>query len=137
MKCIQISINGKVVCTAGHKDMTYVTATLHLLNGMSSYRFIASGKNDPEKELTHLLRYLDLSIKEGQQIALEIVDIDKPDIPARVSSFGTHRNFTGEEEHFCSFCGQSEKDVDKLIIGVNGNICNVCIKKHAADSENT
>ena len=29
----------------------------------------------------------------------------------------------------CSFCGRSEKDVQLLITGLNGNICNNCTEQ--------
>ena len=38
----------------------------------------------------------------------------------------------------CSFCGRGEKDVDLLIAGVNGHICNICaVQAGEIASENT
>lgn len=35
---------------------------------------------------------------------------------------------SNEKEHHCSFCGKEQHEVEKLIAGASGYICNECIE---------
>lgn len=35
------------------------------------------------------------------------------------------------KEIFCSFCGKSERDLDTILSGRTGNICNLCVHQAA------
>lgn len=37
-------------------------------------------------------------------------------------------NRTGPQEFRCSFCGRTQSEVDKIIVGPNVFICNECVE---------
>jgi len=45
-----------------------------------------------------------------------------------MKSFGTKTDETGTKKLYCSFCGQSQEEVEKIVAGFQGNICSECFK---------
>ena len=125
MKCIEVLLNGEVVCRAGHEHMSLLTATLHVLNDPEFTRFILSGRLEPEANFAQLPRWLDMSILQNAEITLRVVDAESADEPARVSSFG---QLPGNEmKKFCSFCGKAAENGPPMMLGVSGIICAPCV----------
>ena len=127
MRCLEILLNGEVICRAGDEDLSLLTATLHLLPDSNMQRLIVSGDLKRDKG-SQLQRWLDMSPLKDAVVSFRIVDAAAPDAPSRVNSFGTLPGYD-EEKYFCSFCGAAGEDTP-LMCGPGGNICPRCVKRN-------
>jgi hypothetical protein len=125
MLCLEVLLDGKVICRAGDKELSLLTATLHLLPEIKMQRLIVAGSLERE---THakVQRWLDMSLLMESTLSFRVVQADVVDAPTVVSHFGT---LPGEEHksYFCSFCGASGSDGTPLMTGHSANICSHCV----------
>ena len=127
MRCIEVLLNGKVVCRAGHENMVLLSATLHVLANPHFTRLIVSGSLERDPNFVQLPRWLDVSPLPGAEFTLRVIEADVADEPTRVENFGP---WPGEEKKmFCSFCGEDAESGLPMMLGVSGIICAQCVKK--------
>lgn len=131
MKCVQVLLNGKPYCTAGHEAVADLAIQItyapnadvgHLsVIGIFPKDILAPAPNDP---------WLQTEITLNDEVAVRIVDSDKPDVTTKVRAA---KSESGNDviTLLCSFCDKSESEVLKLITGPGVYICNECIEKCA------
>jgi hypothetical protein len=64
----------------------------------------------------------------NDEVRIKIIESESPDKPASTKTFGTKTDPEGRKLVYCSFCGQSEKDAEKIVAGAGANVCSECFK---------
>jgi hypothetical protein len=64
----------------------------------------------------------------NDEVRIKIIESQAPDKPASTKTFGTKSDPQGRKLIYCSFCGQSEKEAEKIVAGAGANVCSECFK---------
>jgi hypothetical protein len=131
MKCFEVTINGRKLCTAGVEDGV-LTAILSYVKRESvssdapeaqpgdnteSLDIRVGGLENIEPGISAHVDWLTQDISIGDEITIKIIDATSCDEPAS-------KEITYVE---CSFCGKKQSDVHKLIAGPAVYICDQCV----------
>ncbi len=127
MRCLEVLLDGKVICLAGDEHLSLLTATVHLLPEIKMQRLIMSAHLEND-DLAKTQRWLDMSLLDGSTVSFRVVESDTAEQPFAVASFGTFPG-EGERKYFCSFCGAPGADGTPLMNGPAGNICPRCVNR--------
>ena len=137
MKCFEVTINGKKVCTAGVGDdgvltsiITFVkrndsseeTADTQANSDSASIDLRVGGLANRGPGVTEQVEWLHQNLVVGDEITIKIVEASECDEPntKEVTYVG------------CSFCSRKQADVIKLIAGPAVFICNECVDSCSA-----
>ena len=126
MLCLEVLLDGKVICRAGDDELSRLTAALHFLPEIKLQHLIVSGSLQRETH-ANVQRWLDMSLLKDSLLSFRFVESDIADAPKAVTQFGTFPG-NGERKYSCSFCGASGADGTPLMTGPGGNICSRCVK---------
>lgn len=126
MKCFEVTINGKKVCTAGIGDYGVLNTILSFVGGKES-----SDQTPSERlELTVFgvatstvgasehLEWLRRDLLVGDEIVIRIIEASECDQPA--SKEVTYVD--------CSFCGKKQAEAKTLIAGPAVYVCDECVQ---------
>lgn len=127
MFCLEISINGKRMYTAGHEHMEKMRASLYLVKS-GTRLFVVDGELAQVGSLTENVLWPSVEPKINDEITIRLVECEMPDKPTSVKSYGTKTSPTGGKVLYCSFCGKSQEEVKKLVAGPHANVCSECMK---------
>jgi hypothetical protein len=131
MKCFEVTINGKTICTAGIEDgvlsaiLSYAKRRIISSEGSEdqaleineSLDIRVGGLEDIEPGASAHVEWLVQEISVGDEIRIKIIDSTTCDEP-------TSKEITYVE---CAFCGKKQSEVQKLIAGPSAHICNECV----------
>ncbi len=127
MKVIEVLVNGHRRALIGNPaaDTIDFSIRIHPLAGIScvSHAITESETGEPVCEHWPELNLIDTDRIEIRFVEVEnLSDIDQ-------SHPGTHRHSTdGTLEIACSICGKTASEVEQIIGGQTGNICNECVE---------
>jgi hypothetical protein len=132
MKCFEVTINGKRVCTAGIGDDGVLTGILSFVKRKDSPEGTADAEGIQDSESLELrvgglenrapgvsehLKWLNQNLAVGDEIVIRIIEASQCDEP-----------ISREEKRIqCSFCKKKQYEVVKLIAGPAVYICNECV----------
>lgn len=128
MICYEIWVNGERVCLAGAERIRGVQASLILPGHGKSALFFVNADTEPSETLRETFNWAHREIHLNDELKIKLVESETPDRPASVKSFGTKTEGTGEKKISCSFCGQSQDEVKKIVAGHQANVCSECFK---------
>jgi len=128
MICYEIWLNGEKLCKCGHEDMHTLQASIFCSGDSMHPNMVVSAILNTTDKLKNDARWALKELGSGDEIKIGIVECSNPDKPEITKSFGTRLHPTSKKELFCSFCGRSEHDVEKIFEGMGGNICTDCAK---------
>jgi len=134
VKCFEVTINGKKVCTAGIGDDGVLTSILSLVaksqtgsrltseiekgDPFESLNLRVSGIATPKDGVNEMVEWLHRDLVVGDEIVVKIIDASDCDEP-------TSKEVTNTE---CSFCGKKQQEAKKLIAGPAVFICDECVQ---------
>jgi len=141
MIAFEIFVNGKKVCAAGVGDDGVLLSALTLAprrrnaphaETCAAERFQelglrVGGAVGPPHDASRHVEWLNQHICVGDEITIRVIEtevVDKPSVilePLRVE---------------CSFCGKKQDEVDKIIGGAQGHICDQCVAAFLGAFEN-
>ena len=132
MKCFEVIINGKKVCTAGIEDNGVLTAILSFtrrknsselnaetqqLNYSESLDLSVGGLANRGPKMNEHIEWLNQNLAVGDEILIRIIEAPECDEPN-----------TKEVSYLeCSFCKKKQAEVVKLIAGPAVFVCNECV----------
>lgn len=131
MKCFEVTINGKQVCTAGIGDDGVLTSIVSFVMRRNASDKPGESQNDNSENLdlrvggltnresgaTEHVEWLHQGLAVGDEIVIRIIEASVCDEPK--SKEVTYIQ--------CSFCDKKQFDVAKLIAGPGVYICDECI----------
>ena len=131
MKCFEVTINGKKVCTAGVGDNGVLSAILALAQRQTvsdgtgeeqnadseSVDVRVGGIINLESGVYDHLEWLHQYLSVGDEITIKIIESSECNEP-----LSRETNYLQ-----CSFCEKKQSEVSKLIAGPQVFICNECI----------
>jgi len=132
MKCFEVIINGKRVCTAGIGEDGVLTSVVTFVKRNRSAEETAETKENNDSESLNIrvggianretgameqVEWLEQRLVVGDEITIRIIEASECDEP-------NSKEVTYIE---CSFCGKKQNDVAKLIAGPAVFICNECV----------
>src|SRR5262245_25299911 len=141
MIAFEIFVNGKKVCAAGVGDDGVLLSALTLAprrrNAQPAETGAArrfqelglrvGGAVGPPHDASRHVEWLNQHICVGDEITIRVIEtevVDKPSVilePLRVE---------------CSFCGKKQDEVDKIVGGAQGHICDQCLAAFLSSFEN-
>ena len=127
MKAIKVTTAEGKSLTAGLEDAYWISVEYRIFpkKNIAEYNVHAVVLSPKSKEIYHEWTP---SEPNSQNLKLEMIDTDSVDPPLR-NRPSTHRwNSEDELEPFCSFCGRFPSQVNNLIAGYTGHICDECIQ---------
>ena len=132
MKCFEVTINGKKVCTAGVGDDGVLVGAVTFLKRNNSSEEAGDAQPDNDSAsldvrvgglanrgpgVTEQVEWLHQNLAVGDEITIKIVEAAECDEPN-----------TREVSYLqCSFCNKKQAEVVKLIAGPAVFICNDCV----------
>ncbi len=132
MKCFEVTINGKKVCTAGIEDDGVLTAILcftrrknssernaetQQLNYSESLDLSVGGLANRGREMKEHIEWFNQNLAVGDEIVIKIIEAPECDDP----------NIKEVSYLECSFCKKKQAEVVKLIAGPAVFVCNECV----------
>ena len=126
MLCYEIWVNGKRVCVAGAENVRGVQATLILRN--SAALFFVRADTEVSNSLGESFTWLNREVARDDEVRINLVESETPDKPESTKFFGTKIDSEGRKLVYCSFCGQSAKEAEKMVAGFAANVCSECFK---------
>jgi hypothetical protein len=125
-----VSLDGERLCTAGLPRKGVLTAVVDWVSRRADAQPPESGLPVEELELhvggldsgseEHLTWYHG-AIPKGSEVVIKILETAEVDQPKS-------RNAKSESDNYrCSFCNRSQRDVNRLITGSAGAICDECL----------
>jgi len=131
MKCFEVTINGKRLCTAGVEDGVLTAILSHVKGQRASTEPHEDQSTDKSESLDfrvggleHVgvgasahVDWLTQDISIGDEIIIKILEATTCDEP-------TNKEITYLQ---CAFCGKKASEVQKLIAGPGVHICNECV----------
>lgn len=123
MKCFEVTINGKKVCTAGIGDDGVLHANLALLKREDQdaeselLDLRVGGIANVEPGVSEHVEWLYQDLSVGDEVNIKIIESSECDVP-----------LSQETQYLqCSFCEKKQSEVSRLIAGPQVYICNECI----------
>lgn len=131
MKCFEVTINGKKVCTAGVGDDGVLTAILALVQRQTvsdgtredqdaeseSLDVRVGGIANVESGVSEHVEWLHQNLSVGDEITIKIIESSECNEP-----------LSRETKYLqCSFCAKKQAEVARLIAGPQVFICDECI----------
>lgn len=131
MKCFEVTINGKKVCTAGVGDHGVLTAILALVQrhpviegsqenqdaDSESLDLRVGGIANVEAGVSEHVEWLHQDLSVGDEITIKIIESSECNEP-----------LSRETQYLqCYFCEKKQSEVSKLIAGPQVFICDECI----------
>lgn len=126
MLCYEITVNGKPICLAGHKDAVSLQASVYAAKEMEQPELVVSALVRVGDKTSEDVRWAKTSLDVGSNVGIRIIESLNPNVPETRATFGTRLHSDGTSELLCSFCGRSENEVQALIQGETANICLEC-----------
>ena len=128
MKCFEVTINGKKVCTAGVGDDGVLMSIVSFVMRCNASAEIGESQNDNldlrvsgltnrEAGVSEHVEWLHQGLAVGDEIVIRIIEAAVCDEPK-------HKQVTYLQ---CSFCDKKQDEVVKLIAGPGVYICNECV----------
>ena len=115
MKCLEIRINGELVCTAGAKDLNQLQTTLILnIERLTPFLAVNGAKQTDTHEFEHL-EWLEKSLSEKDELTIRFVDCDKASQPTTVKQIDRTDSYEEYEQKVAQEMAKlrmSKKDSD-------------------------
>jgi hypothetical protein len=128
MICYEVWVNGERACVAGAKKMKSLHASLIFPKQTSQALFMVGAETEPTESLKESANWIGRELNINDEIKIKIIESETPDKPESIKSFGTKIGSKGEKLVYCSFCGQSEKEAERIVAGFQANVCSECFK---------
>jgi len=128
MICFEVWVNDERACVAGAEKMRNMDASLITTNTINGAVFLVSVDTEDSKSLKESGNWIGRELNINDEIKVKIVESEAPDKPKSVKSFGTKLDVTGKKLIYCSFCGQSEEEAERIVAGFQANVCSECFK---------
>lgn len=137
MLCFDILVNGKKVCTVGHKDMELIQSSILYHFAMPNPHMSSSIQLTTSDELTKNARWNTGYLKIGDEVCIRLIESNTPDSPDEIVPSSSRLHPIPKKELFCSFCDRSENDVKRLLNHPAANVCDECVEnlKNILDEE--
>ena len=135
MKCIELYIDGKLICRAGDDDIFHMHSNVRYLRETDEFQVSVNGVVQPNSELMRYVQWLSpRKLKIGDEIHIRLVEDEDPAGYSVVTSYG-HEEIHGVQKYYCSFCGKEATDSNGMLISFNelANICHECLRKNSPD----
>lgn len=126
MKCFEVTINGRKVCTAGIGDYGVLNTVLSFVGGKESsdqtpsesLELRVGGVATSTVGATEAVEWLQRDLAVGDEIVIRIIEASECDQPE--SKEVTYID--------CSFCGKKQAEAKKLIAGPAVYVCDECVQ---------
>ncbi len=127
MKVVEILVNGRRRAVVGNAvaDTVDLSLIIHSSTELSlvSHAITESETGEPICEY-----WPELSLAESDRIEIRLIELEEH-TKIDPSHPGTHRRVSdGSLQPACSMCGKTAEEVDQIIAGQTGNICNECVE---------
>ena len=126
MKCFEVTINGRKVCTAGIGDYGVLNTVLSFVGGKESsdqtpsesLELRVGGVATSTVGATEAVEWLQRDLAVGDEIVIRIIEASECDQPE--SKEVTYID--------CSFCGKKQAEAKTLIAGPAVYVCDECVQ---------
>lgn len=128
MLCLQISINGRIVVTAGHDRAENLTACVDVLPEDRAVVLRAEALASLETSSHEFLMWPAPAITLGDEVCIRLVETNEPD-QASIAKMGEGSiDEPSPEGPICAFCGKAHYEVHAMLSGKRAYICGDCIE---------
>jgi hypothetical protein len=128
MLCLQISINGRIVLTAGHDRAEHVTASVEVLPEDGAVALGVDGLACLETSSHDFLMWPAPAIRAGDEVSIRLVETDKPDRPSIARAGEGSIDEAPPAGPICAFCGKAHYEVQTMVASNRAYICGDCIE---------
>lgn len=124
MLCLEITLNGEKLVTAGGAGTRSVDSCLHFFPDRGAGSFSVAGYANPRSDLSQRIFWTHGSLALGDKLQVKVID-GVPTSPSTVpDSWG---QAVPDSEKSCLFCGKSKADGEIMISAKAGTICEECV----------
>lgn len=133
MRCVEVFINGKLVCRAGGKNVDHIHNILGYVREEDRFQFSSNGNVSADEnyyEQVHWIKGIEL--KAGDSVELKIADSVEVTAYKFGHGYGTI-DTDGVTKHYCNFCSREATVENGMLISRHANICHKCLRTNNPD----
>ena len=126
MICFDVEVNGEKVCRAGVGQFGVLTTALSWVGTRQQasdkpgwVHLHVGGLTNSEDRADEFVDWVNRDLKIGDEVKVSVVAEGAADEPVERKQL--------EKEPYCSFCGQPESQVSRIIVAQQVSICNECV----------
>jgi hypothetical protein len=125
--CLQISVNGQVISTAGHPSAEGITAEVCLLPGTGEIGIGISGVAPMNSQGHDFLAWETPRLQLEDQVTIKVIESESPSEVSRPRAGEGAMEDSSQPGPVCFLCGKTHLEVDAMLSGRRGYVCKACI----------
>lgn len=125
MLCLDITLNGEKLVTAGGVGTRSIDSSLHFFPDRGAGSFSVAGYATPRADLSQRVFWTHGSLALGDELQVKVIDGVPTSASAVPDSWG---EAVPDNEKSCLFCGTSKADGEVMFSAKAGTICEKCVE---------